>query len=167
MANTYTFRDLTTRDLPLLRTWAAQPHWSEWWGEADGVVDEIAGHIGSDEVEPLIAELDGKPVAYVQVYDPHLEEGHAYQDQPFGTLGVDMSIGPAALLGAGHGPALLAQFCETLFEEGCPRVVVDPHPDNVRAIRAYEKAGFKPFDTRTTEYGTALMMARDASGDAG
>jgi aminoglycoside 6'-N-acetyltransferase len=31
-----------------------------------------------------------------------------------------------------------------------------------RALRAYEKAGFKAFDTRTTIYGTALMMARDA-----
>lgn len=28
---------------------------------------------------------------------------------------------------------------------------------------AYEKAGFKPFESRTTIYGDALMMAWDAS----
>ena len=33
---------------------------------------------------------------------------------------------------------------------------------NRRAIRAYEKAGFRTFDTRTSIYGPALMMARDA-----
>ena len=43
-----------------------------------------------------------------------------------------------------------------------PRVVIDPDPGNPRAIRAYEKAGFAAFDTRTSIYGPALMMRRDA-----
>ncbi|EAB6718201.1 GNAT family N-acetyltransferase, partial [Salmonella enterica subsp. enterica] len=109
-------------------------------------------------------ELHGKPVAYLQTYDPHLEDGHPYQDQPFGTLGVDLSIGPAEMLGKGHGAAILAQFCELLFDEGCPRVIIDPHPDNERAISAYQKAGFLAFDRRISEYGPALMMARDNPG---
>jgi aminoglycoside 6'-N-acetyltransferase len=54
------------------------------------------------------------------------------------------------------------QLAEQLFAEGCPRVVIDPDPANVRAIRAYEKAGFAAFDTRTSIYGPALMMALDA-----
>src|SRR6218665_1947481 len=106
-----------------------------------------------------MVEINGKPIAYLQSYDPHLEDGHPYQDQPFGTLGVDLSIGPAELLGQGHGSALLAQLGEMLFEEGCPRVIIDPHPDNARAINSYKKAGFKPFDTRTSVYGPALLMA--------
>ena len=47
-------------------------------------------------------------------------------------------------------------------QEGAPRVVIDPDPANLRAIRAYEKAGFRPFDARTSAYGPALLMARDA-----
>ena len=31
--------------------------------------------------------------------------------------------------------------------------------------RAYEKAGFERFDTRHSEYGPALMMARNAGGE--
>src|SRR5690606_15207618 len=115
--------------------------------------------------EPLIVELDGRPIAYLQSYDPHLEDGHPYQDQPFGTLGIDISIGPPEHVGKGHGSAIVRQFTDMLFEEGCPRVVIDPHPDNRRAIRAYEKAGFRAFGTRTTIYGRALMMARDAEGE--
>ncbi|EPK9817647.1 GNAT family N-acetyltransferase [Pseudomonas aeruginosa] len=158
----YDFRDVTPRDLPLLRRWLEQPRWQEWWGEPETVLVEIGEAMESVDTEALIVELDGKPIAYLQSYDPHLEDDHPYQDQPFGTLGVDLSIGPAEMVGKGHGPALLAQFCDMLFEEGCPRVIIDPHPDNLSAIRAYEKAGFKAFDTRITKYGPALMMALDA-----
>ncbi len=161
----YTFRDVTEADLPLLKRWLAEPHWAEWWDEPDAGIADIREAMDSIECEPLIVELAGKPIAYLQAYDPHLEDGHPYQDQPFGTLGLDISIGPAEMLGQGHGSAILGQFVEQLFEEGCPRVIIDPDPANVRAVRAYEKAGFRAFDTRTSIYGPALMMARDAPGD--
>lgn len=159
----YDFRDVTEADLPMLAAWLAEPHLAEWWGDdAEASVAEIAEAIDSIETEPLIVELDGRPIAYLQSYDPHLEDGHPYRDQPFGTLGMDISIGPPDLVGKGHGTAIVRQFVDMLFEEGAPRVVIDPHPDNARAIRAYEKAGFRAFDKRTTVFGPALMMARDA-----
>ena len=158
----YGFRPVTAGDLPMLEAWLAKPHMREWWGEPERGMEEIRENIDSISVEPLIVELGGKPIAYLQSYDPHLEEDHPYQDQPTGTLGVDLSIGEPDLLGLGHGSALLDQFVEELFEEGVPRVIIDPDPSNGRAIRAYEKAGFRAFDTRTSIYGPALMMARDA-----
>jgi aminoglycoside 6'-N-acetyltransferase len=161
----YAFRAVTEADLTLLRQWLAQPHWVEWWDEPEKGVAGIREAMTSVECEPLMVELAGRPIAYLQSYDPHLEDDHPYQDQPFGTLGLDISIGPAEMLGQGHGSAILTQFVERLFEEGCPRVIIDPDPANARAIRAYEKAGFRAFDTRTSVYGPALMMARDAPGD--
>ena len=159
----YDFRDATADDLPLLGKWLAEPHLAEWWGsDVEASLAEIREAIDSIDTEPLIVELNGKPIAYLQSYDPHLEEAHPYQDQPFGTLGMDISIGPPDLVGKGHGSAIVRQFTDMLFEEGAPRVIIDPHPDNARAIRAYEKAGFRAFDTRTSIYGPALMMARDA-----
>ena len=86
-------------------------------------------------------------------------------DQPFGTLGIDISIGPAEMVGIGHGSAIVRQFVEELFDEGAPRVVIDPHPDNKRAIRAYEKAGFREIDRRSSIYGDAVLMAIDAEGE--
>jgi aminoglycoside 6'-N-acetyltransferase len=163
----YQFRAVEDDDFPMLAEWLAQPHNAEWWGDdVDENVAEIRQAMDDVATEPLIVELDGRPIAYIQSYDPHMEDGHPYQDQPFGTLGLDISIGPAELLGQGHGSAIIAEFCELLFSEGAPRIVIDPDPANKRAIRAYEKAGFAAFDERTTIYGPALMMRRDAPEEA-
>ena len=158
----YDFRSVADEDLPMLARWLTEPHNEERWGAVSESLAEIREAMDSVETEPLIVELRGRPIAYIQSYDPHLEDGHPYRDQPFGALGMDISIGSPELIGKGHGSEIVRQFTDMLFDEGCPRVVIDPHPDNLRAIRAYEKAGFRAFDTRTSIYGPALMMARDA-----
>ncbi|GLQ81185.1 GNAT family N-acetyltransferase [Mesorhizobium huakuii] len=158
----YDFRPVTEKDLPMIAGWLAQPHLAEWWNDPETEIAEIRDHIDSISVEPLIVELDGKPIAYLQSYDPHLEDDHPYADQPFGTLGIDLSIGPPELVGIGHGSAIARQFIEDLFEEGVPRVIIDPNPANIRAIRAYEKAGFRAIDRRQSVYGDVVLMAIDA-----
>ncbi len=159
----YDFRPFTKKDLPLMAKWLAEPHVAKWWGDKDEELADLAKHIDSISVEPFIAEMNGKPIGYIQSYDPHMEDDHPYQDQPFGTLGIDLSIGDPLLIGKGHGPQLIKAFVAMLFEEGCRRVIIDPDPSNIAAIRAYEKAGFSAFDTRVSIYGPALMMARDAT----
>ncbi len=77
----------------MLASWLAEPHVAEWWDDPEVELAAIREHIDSISVEPLIVELDGQPIGYLQSYDPHLEDGHPYQDQPFGTLGIDISIG--------------------------------------------------------------------------
>ena len=156
------FRAVTKKDLPMLERWIAQPHWQVWWGDdAEREAAEIAASLDNEAVEPMIAERGGKPIAYVQTYDPHLEDDHPYQDQPFGTIGIDLSIGEPSDLHKGLGTQILLTLADLLFEEGVPRLIIDPHPNNPAAIRCYEKAGFVAFDTRETIYGRAIMMARD------
>ena len=162
----YGFRPVTAKDFVLLGRWLREPHVAEWWNDPEGELAEIRGHMESVSVEPLIVELDGRPIGYLQTYDPHLEDDHPYNDQPFGTLGLDLSIGVPELVGVGHGSALLAQFIDELFQEGTPRVIIDPDPNNARAVRAYGKAGFTPVGERTSEYGRVLLMARDNDEDA-
>jgi aminoglycoside 6'-N-acetyltransferase len=146
----------------MLAGWLAEPHIAEWWDDPEVELAAIREHIDSVSVEPLIIELDRQPIGYMQSYDPHLEDGHPYQDQPFGTLGIDISIGYPDLVGIGHGSAIVRQFVGELFAEGAPRVIIDPDPTNGRAIRAYEKAGFRSIGERTSEYGHVQLMARDA-----
>lgn len=161
-APTYDFRAVAEDDLPVVEQWLTQPHVAPWWGDPGTEVASIRDHIDSDEVEPLVVELDGRAIAYLQGYDPHLEDAHPYADQPFGTLGVDILIGPPDLIGIGHGPAILRQFAEALFEEGAPRVVIDPDAANTRAMRACEKAGFRSMGERTSRYGRVVLMAIDS-----
>ncbi|MGL4405435.1 MAG: GNAT family N-acetyltransferase [Notoacmeibacter sp.] len=157
----YVFRSVEKSDLPLLKQWVAGPHWQQWWGDGEEALSEIRAAMEEDSTEPMMVEFSGKPIAYAQTYDPHLEDDHPYQDQPFGTLGIDISIGEETNLGKGHGRAIIQALAELLFEEGVPRLIIDPDPANLRAIKAYENAGFVAFDSRTSEYGPALMMALD------
>jgi aminoglycoside 6'-N-acetyltransferase len=164
--NDYDFRPLEPGDLPMLEAWLSRPHATEWWGDdVLASLEEIVEAVDSVETEPLIVELGGEPIAYLQVYDPHLEDDHPYQDQPFGTVGLDLTIGDPALLGRGHGSAIVRQFSEQLFAEGAPRVIIDPHPDNSRAIRAYFKGGFREIDRRSSIYGDVVLMVRDAEAE--
>jgi aminoglycoside 6'-N-acetyltransferase len=65
------------------------------------------------------------------------------------------------MLDLGHGSAFVRAHAERLFATGAPAIGTDPHPDNLRARRAYEKAGFKavggPVHTR---WGRAILMER-------
>jgi aminoglycoside 6'-N-acetyltransferase len=86
---------------------------------------------------------------------------HPFAHLPPGARGIDQSIGDPSLVGRGHGSAFVRAHCDRLFAAGAPAIGTDPHPDNKRAIRAYEKAGFAvtggPLDT---PWGRALLMER-------
>lgn len=155
------FRSLTARDLKLVERWLAEPHVRRWWGDPREQLGEIREALDSEATEPMIVEHAGRAFAYVQAYDPHLEDGHPYQDQPTGTLGIDFFIGEPAMLGQGHGAGLLADLAAILFEEGTPRLVADPDPGNAVAIRTYRKAGFTEAGLRNTPFGAVMMMVLD------
>jgi aminoglycoside 6'-N-acetyltransferase len=160
----YSFRPVTPEDLSLISVWLGRRHVAEWWDDGEGGLAEIRQALTDPATRPQIVALDDRPIGYIQSYDPHLEEGHPYQDQPQGTLGIDQFIGEPDLVGLGHGSRFIAAFVDGLFRQGAARVVTDPHPANDRAIRAYQKAGFRSFDTRHSVYGDVLLMACDAPG---
>ncbi len=66
------------------------------------------------------------------------------------------------MISCGHGSALTRQFADGLLAAGLPRVVTDPDPSNLRAVRAYEKAGFRRDRMVDTPDGLALLMVRNA-----
>jgi aminoglycoside 6'-N-acetyltransferase len=56
---------------------------------------------------------------------------------------------------------VIRAFSDGRLESGAPRIVTDPDPANKRAIRAYEKAGFKTERLVDTPDGPALLMVRN------
>lgn len=157
----YVFRSVTVADLPLLAEWLGKPHVRRWWSEPEEALASIEEHLRDLAVEPYIVTFADRDFAFIQVADLDDEDDAALDGQPDGTCGIDQFIGVEALLGKGHGPAFMAQFCQSLFDRGKNRVLVDPHPDNAFAIRAYTKAGFQRLGETTTNYGRALLMALD------
>ena len=141
----FTFRPLSERDLPLVREWLARPHVAEWWSGDMWLYD--------DGTRQYIAELDADPFAYLQVY----------VGQP-GVLGTDQFIGDIANVGRGLGTQLMREVADLVFlDPNVARIQVDPAPDNARAIRCYEKAGFRRDRTITTVDGPALLMTLSRS----
>jgi aminoglycoside 6'-N-acetyltransferase len=153
----YHFRPACQADLALLHRWRAMPHVARWWGPVEA--EDSAAAIADPRVAAWIVEQAGRPFAYAQDYAPHDWEGHPFFHLPAGARGLDHHIGEPDLLDRGHGSALIRAHCDLLFAAGAPALGVDPHPDNARAIRAYEKAGFViasgPCDTI---WGRAVLM---------
>ncbi len=160
----FAFRPLATTDLPLLHDWVARPHWTEWWGEAPTLA-ELEAEYGPwiddpRKVQPYMVLLDGQPFGYIQSYVAMGSGGGWWEEETDpGVRGIDQSIADAAQLGRGFGTAMVKAFVAKLFADPqVSHIQTDPDPRNTRAIRCYEKAGFRATGEVQTPDGTALLM---------
>lgn len=140
------FKPLEEADFPLLLAWLLRPHVREWWDEGEHTIAKVREAYGPEEgVGRYIAMLSGtcgrqgRPFCFFQHYRADEE-----------TIGIDQFIGEPDLVGKGFGTRAVTAFTEMIFAQLAPkRIILDPHPGNARAIRCYEKAGFRHFETTT------------------
>jgi aminoglycoside 6'-N-acetyltransferase len=161
MARSYAFRAMTADDLPMIKRWLAAPHVTEWWGDPAEQYALVRGDLDEPAMDQYIVSVDGRAFGYLQCYDLTAWNS-GFGKQPNGTRGIDLFIGEADMIEQGHGAALIRAFVDERLRSGVPRVVTDPDPDNVRALRAYEHAGFKRDRMVDTPDGPSLLMVRDA-----
>jgi RimJ/RimL family protein N-acetyltransferase len=169
MTRAYEFHPMTGDDLPLMRRWLDTPHVKEWWGESDAELGYIRDMIdGRDTTRPFIFSVDGKRIGYIQYwFVGHHQNAEWLTDHPWlaelptDAVGVDLSIGDAACLAQGIGSGALRAFAERLIEQGYQTIVIDPDPENHRAVRAYEKAGFRVIPRLLGRTGDAFIMQYD------
>ncbi|HKC92022.1 MAG TPA: GNAT family N-acetyltransferase, partial [Candidatus Limnocylindria bacterium] len=141
-------------DLTLVRRWLLQPHVKRWWDDGvktpypDASIEDYREAIqGKDPTYHYLALIDSRPIGMLQHYrigdDPEYAAALALGED---AIGVDLFIGELDLIGRGHGPVMLRQFLrEIAFPfHGIEVCVIGPSVKNLAAIRAYEKAGFRP-----------------------
>ena len=162
------FRPVTPDDYPLLESWLDSPHWREWWGEPATELGYIRDMVeGRDTTRPFLFLLDGAPAGYIQAWtiadqlkEPWLSEAPWMTEVPADSVGVDISIGAATQLSRGLGSTVVRLFAERLRAKGHATILIDPSVTNLRAIRAYEKAGFRKWivSRESSGQGETLIM---------
>jgi len=115
---------------------------------------------GESVVTPYLAFLDGEPVGYIQAYVA-VDVGPEWCGDPLdrGVWGIDQFVADEHRLGRGFGTAMILGFVDLLFADArVTAVQVDPVEDNLRAIRCYEKVGFRPAGRVVTPDGPSLLL---------
>jgi len=144
------FRPLGRADFPLLQEWLSAPHVAAWWNECldlPGVEAKYGPRV--DGIEPthvFVIEQEVRPIGWIQWYRWSDYSDHAGKlgAEP-GSAGIDFAIGELGMTGFGLGPTAIRQFVrQVVFSASdVDSVVSDPQENNVRSLRAFEKAGFR------------------------
>lgn len=144
------FRDDAEEYARMVR-WLSDPLVLEWYEGRDrphdlGMVLATYGPGGEHAhagVHQAIIEQEGVAAGYLQYYPVSDAAAYGIADAA-NAWAVDLFIGEPAHWSRGIGSAVLAALAGHLFTtEGAARVLIDPRVVNERAIRAYEKAGFR------------------------
>jgi aminoglycoside 6'-N-acetyltransferase-1b/aminoglycoside 6'-N-acetyltransferase-2 len=164
-----TLRLMTESDLPMLHEWLNRPHIVQWWGgeEERPTLAEVRDHylprvLAEESVTPYIVMLGEVPIGYAQSYVALGSGGGWWDDETDpGVRGIDQSLANPEQLGKGLGTKLVRALVELLFADpSVTKIQTDPSPDNLRAIRCYEKAGFVQEKTINTPDGPAIYMVQ-------
>lgn len=130
-------------DLALLERWHRQPHLKAALGGDDWQWEkELARR--PDWREQFIAEVNGRPIGYLEIIDPAREESQYWGCIEGGYRALDLWIGESDALGRGYGTQIIKQAIERSFADpSVTAILVDPMDRNTRAHRFYERLGFE------------------------
>lgn len=143
-------RDFGESDLPLLLKWLTDDRVLEYYEGRDirFTMDTLAVHYLEEILNGfrMIIEYAGTPIEYGQAYrlTGELFDENDYPDDGRVVFAMDQFIGEPTYWSKGIGSTFLRLMAAYLKEAKAADVILlDPHKSNPRAIRAYEKAGFR------------------------
>lgn len=143
-------RILKKEDAAQLSSWLSDPAVLEFYEGRDNPFDlervEREFYDPDEEGVLCIVEFDGVPAGYIQFYEVSDEERKrfGYADRSEVIYGMDQFIGEPELWNKGVGTLLVQGMVNYLTDvKKADRVIMDPQSWNARALRCYEKCGFK------------------------
>jgi len=169
-----TFDPLNETYFPLLMLWLESPHVKKWWDQdvtytLELVREKFGKRIYNTPISnnlnkktyAYIICMGKKEIGYIQVYNARdfAEENGCNLGTLAGSVcGIDLFIGDQDFLGKGIGARILNEFEKQIIVPHFDCCLIDPCRDNKRAIKAFEKAGFKEF--LYVEKSNALWMLK-------
>lgn len=141
-------RELEREDELKLAAWLSDPVLLQYYEGRDRPHDlqmiREAFYQNDDETRCMV-EYCGKAIGYIQFYLLDEESRGEYGYPTSGVIyGMDQFIGETDYWDRGIGGKLVTSMLEYLVcQNGADKVVMDPQAWNIRAIRCYEKCGFR------------------------
>jgi aminoglycoside 6'-N-acetyltransferase len=129
-----TLRPITLDDVPRLAEIAAEPEIAYWWLGLTG--DDLREKAGPEEDAMVFVIEEGAEVV-------GLVEAGEENEPDYRHASIDIFV-TAARKGQGLGADAIRTLARHLFDDrGHHRITIDPAATNERAIRVYERVGFK------------------------
>jgi aminoglycoside 6'-N-acetyltransferase len=123
------------RDVPVLCAILAEPEVACWWGDPEPATVVEGKLAGDDESVLLVVEAAGQVIGGI--------EYHEETEPMYRHAGIDIYLS-ARRQGQGLGTKAVALMAGFLFgQRGHHRLTIGPAAANHRAIRCYEKVGFR------------------------
>ena len=127
-------RPISAADRDALTRILAEPEVARWWVH-EGLEIAVDGLYDETEGVRLVIEVEGAIAGFIQFHEELTPD--------YRHAGIDLFVATAHQ-GRGIGPEAIRLVARYLFEErGHHRLTIDPAAANERAIRAYERVGFK------------------------
>jgi len=141
-------RDATIDDLDLLKYWDTKQHVIDCDPDDDWEWEKELQHYPEWRSQ-LVAELDGRPIGFIQIIDPELEESHYWGEVGPDKRAIDIWIGEEDDLGKGYGTIMMKMAIERCFADSkVDTILIDPLKSNAKAHRFYERMGFEFLEER-------------------
>lgn len=158
-------RRATLDDAALLEDWRKRPHVQAGFGEEEPPDWEEELSINQDWHDPVIAEIDGRPIGYIEIIDPAREETHYWGDVGANLRALDIFVANEGDLGKGYGAEMMRLALQRCFAAPeVKAVIIDPLASNTRAIKFYERLGFRGQGVQDF-YGNNCLVMRLARAD--
>jgi RimJ/RimL family protein N-acetyltransferase len=145
------FRPFLTADLPNVVRWLEDPDVSRWYDEGEATLDNITARFspvidGTEPTRAFTILIDDQPVGYIQTYliGDHPDYQRQIDIDPR-AVGTDLFIGAEEYRNRGWGAVVLRAFLDRIVfgEMAADLAIIAPEPANARAIRSYERVGFR------------------------
>jgi RimJ/RimL family protein N-acetyltransferase len=158
-----TFEPLAKSHLSLLLRWLEAPHVKAWWDQGvhwtPKLIQEkygsyIEGYKIQDgiqkEIHAYIIYIDTKPIGYIQFYNAYdFPRSAPLIDLPPSLGAFDIFIGEENYIGKNVGSRAIVMFLDEYCTNKYTHIFADPDINNIVALNAYTKAGFKKIKEST------------------
>ena len=152
----FSFRNVCDRDFITLYNWLKVPHVKEFWFQNESltyeqVCEKYSKRLKEDVIELFIILKSEVEIGFIQTYIIDEKESFKVKDT---IKGIDLYIGEIDYVHKGYGKDIILSFIkEHVFNDNSIRYAgIDPEVENIIAIKAYRKVGFKHINTEYSKY---------------